>query len=225
DCADFEKCCANVCGLLSCVASRFPDGTLALPDGQSSASVSSGGASSCNGFLCNQQGAVCDVGGAAGIVVTCRYLLSGLWTSPLPPDTTAQPTPTSSAPFPPTLYSSPQHQAVYLGGTVSFHCDTIGHPKPDVTWEKQSECRERLVMRPDQMYGNVVITTIGQLVVYNAQTWDTGIYTCIARNSAGELRADFPLSVVRRAEREFYEEQEGGGEDEEAEVQPFSKQF
>ncbi|KAK1803196.1 hypothetical protein P4O66_021726 [Electrophorus voltai] len=262
DCADFEKCCANVCGLLSCVASRFPDGTLALPDGQSSASVSSGGASSCDGFLCNQQGAVCDVWegqpvckcqdgcesepsftcasdgltyfnrcymdaeaciqGVTLSVVTCRYHLSGLWTSPLPPDTTAQPTPTSSAPFPPTLYSSPQHQAVYLGGTVSFHCDAIGHPKPDVTWEKQSERRERLVMRPDQMYGNVVITTIGQLVVYNAQTWDTGIYTCIARNSAGELHADFPLSVVRRAEREFYEEQEGGGEDEEAEVQPFS---
>lgn len=110
--------------------------------------------------------------------------------------------------MPPTLYSNPHHQSIYVGGTVSFHCDVVGVPRPDVTWEKQSERRERLVMRPDQMYGNVVITNIGQLVIYNAQVWDTGIYTCIARNSAGVLRADYPLSVIRRADDDFSEDPE-----------------
>ncbi|XP_060941296.1 WAP, Kazal, immunoglobulin, Kunitz and NTR domain-containing protein-like [Limanda limanda] len=187
DCADFEKCCTNVCGLNSCVSARFSDGTSAQPDGQEAC-----------------------VRGATLTVVACRFYLAGPHTSPVPQDTTANPTPTSSQedPLPPALYSNPHHQSTYVGGTVSFHCDVIGVPKPDVTWEKQSERRERLVMRPDQMYGNVVITNIGQLVIYNAQVWDTGIYTCIARNSAGVLRADFPLSVVRRAEDDFLDDPE-----------------
>ncbi|XP_050974920.1 WAP, Kazal, immunoglobulin, Kunitz and NTR domain-containing protein isoform X1 [Labeo rohita] len=250
DCAAFEKCCTNVCGLLSCVASRFSDGF--SDDGHSGAGVSVGGVASCDGFACSQQGAVCDmwegqpackcqdrcesepsftcasdgltyfnrcymdaeacVQGVTLTVVTCRYHLSGPNASPLPQDTTAQPTSAGadSEPFLPTLYSNPQHQVIYLGGTASFHCDVIGHPKPDVTWEKQSEGQERIAMRPDRMYGNVVITNIGQLVVYNAQVWDTGIYSCIARNAAGSLRADYALSVVRRGSEDFLDDPEAG---------------
>uniref|UniRef100_UPI0037E98E31 WAP, Kazal, immunoglobulin, Kunitz and NTR domain-containing protein n=1 Tax=Semicossyphus pulcher TaxID=241346 RepID=UPI0037E98E31 len=252
DCAGFEKCCTNVCGLNSCVAARFSDGTPAQPDGQGGGEGSDTPTSTatCEGFICSQQGAICDIWdgqpickcqdrcekepnftcasdgltyfnrcymdaeacirGVTLTVVTCRFYLAGPNTSPLPQDTTANPTPTSSQedPLPPTLYSNPRHQSIYVGGTVSFHCDVIGVPKPDVTWEKQSERRERLVMRPDQMYGNVVITNIGQLVIYNAQVWDTGIYTCIARNSVGVLHADYPLSVIRRADDDFSEDPE-----------------
>ncbi|XP_048104989.1 WAP, Kazal, immunoglobulin, Kunitz and NTR domain-containing protein [Alosa alosa] len=253
DCADFEKCCTNVCGLYSCVAARFADGSPATPDGQPGEVSQSGGqgpVATCQGFICSQQGSTCDIWegqpickcqdrcekepsftcasdgltyfnrcymdaeacirGVSLTVVTCRYHLPGPQTSPLPQDTTAFPTPTAylEDQLPPTLYSNPSHQSVYVGGTVSFHCDVIGMPRPDVTWEKQSERRERIVMRPDQMYGNVVITNIGQLVVYNAQVWDTGIYTCIARNTVGVLRADYPLSVIRRSEDDFLDDPE-----------------
>uniref|UniRef100_A0AAV2LQL8 Uncharacterized protein n=1 Tax=Knipowitschia caucasica TaxID=637954 RepID=A0AAV2LQL8_KNICA len=251
DCADFEKCCTNVCGLNSCVAARFSDGTQAQPGGRGSGNTTEGNSTAtCDDFICSQQGATCDIWdgqpickcqdrcekepnftcasdgltyfnrcymdaeacirGVTLTVVACRFYLAGPHTSALPQDTTAHPTPTSSQenPMPPTLYSNPHHQSIYVGGTVSFHCDVVGIPRPDVTWEKQSGRRERLVMRPDQMYGNVVITNIGQLVIYNAQVWDTGIYTCIARNSAGVLRADYPLSVIRRSEDDFSEDPE-----------------
>ncbi|XP_004604271.2 WAP, Kazal, immunoglobulin, Kunitz and NTR domain-containing protein 1 [Sorex araneus] len=131
-------------------------------------------------------------------VVSCKHVLS--WpppSSPGPPEATAQPTPADS-PVPPALYSSPAPQAVHVGGTASLHCDVSGHPAPAVTWEKQSDQRESLIMRPDQMYGNMVVTSIGQLVLYNARPEDAGLYTCTARNAAGLLRADFPLSVVSR---------------------------
>ncbi|KAK1886438.1 WAP Kazal immunoglobulin Kunitz and NTR domain containing protein [Dissostichus eleginoides] len=233
DCADFEKCCTNVCGLNSCVAARFSDGTPAQPDGEgvTEAPIST---ATCEGFICSQQGATCGIWlgqpickcqdrcekepnftcasdgltyfnrcymdaeacirGVTITVVTCRFYLAGPPTSPLPQDTTANPTPTSSQEDPmfPMLYSNPHHQSVYVGGTVSFHCDVTGSPKPDVTWEKQSERREQLVMRPDQMYGNVVITNIGQLVIYNAQVWDTGIYTALR----GTLRGFFEQTTL-----------------------------
>ncbi|XP_077618930.1 WAP, Kazal, immunoglobulin, Kunitz and NTR domain-containing protein 1 [Crocuta crocuta] len=51
DCQASEKCCANVCGLQSCVAARFPDGSPAVPTPLAS----------CEGFTCAQQGSDCDI--------------------------------------------------------------------------------------------------------------------------------------------------------------------
>ncbi|XP_007955674.1 WAP, Kazal, immunoglobulin, Kunitz and NTR domain-containing protein 1 [Orycteropus afer afer] len=138
-------------------------------------------------------------------VVPCKSVLGWPPSSPGPPetpqtpDTTAHPTPGAvpEAPEPPALYSSPSPQAVAVGGTASLHCDVSGRPPPAITWERQSEQQENLILRPDQMYGNVVVTSIGQLVLYNARPEDAGLYTCTARNAAGLLRADFPLSVVQ----------------------------
>lgn len=136
------------------------------------------------------------------VVVTCRYHFTWPNTSPPPPETTMHPT-TASPETPgldtaaPALLNHPVHQSVTVGETVSFLCDVVGRPRPDITWEKQLEDRENVVMRPNHVRGNVVVTNIAQLVIYNAQLQDTGIYTCTARNAAGTLRADFPLSVVR----------------------------
>ncbi|XP_059526569.1 WAP, Kazal, immunoglobulin, Kunitz and NTR domain-containing protein 2 [Myotis daubentonii] len=135
-------------------------------------------------------------------VVTCRYHFTWPNTSPPLPETTVPPT-TAPPETPgrdtaaPALLTHPAHQSVTVGETVSFLCEVVGRPRPDVTWEKQLEDRENVVMRPNHVRGNVVVTNIGQLVIYNAQLQDAGIYTCTARNAAGVLRADFPLSVVR----------------------------
>ncbi|XP_005990745.2 WAP, Kazal, immunoglobulin, Kunitz and NTR domain-containing protein 1 [Latimeria chalumnae] len=232
DCEGFEKCCTNVCGLKSCVAARFADGSFSQLDVSRE--------KTCENFVCTQQGSDCDIWdgqpickckdrcekepnftcasdgltyynkcymdaeacirGIALTVVTCRYHFTWPNTSPIPLETTAHTTPISSLEesVPPALYTNPFHQSVYIGGTVSFHCDVSGRPRPDIIWEKQSDHQENLIMRPDQMYGNVVVTNIGQLVIYNAQPEDAGIYTCTARNSAGLLRADYPLSIIKR---------------------------
>eukprot|EP00061_Rhincodon_typus_P004683 g23179.t1 len=117
--------------------------------------------------------------------------------------TTARPTTadlltTSQDVVPPTLLSNPVHQSTYVGGTVSFLCNVSGRPRPEVTWEKELDGRENIIMRPNHVNGNVVVTNIGQLVIYNAQLQDSGIYTCTARNAGGFLRANVPLSVIKR---------------------------
>ncbi|NXE65971.1 WFKN2 protein, partial [Calcarius ornatus] len=135
-------------------------------------------------------------------VVTCRYHLTWPNTSPIPPETTARPTTAYSETtvvdiLPPALVNSPVHQSVYVGETVSFLCDVSGRPKPEITWEKQVDGKEKVIMKPNHVRGNVVVTNIAQLVIYNTQLQDAGIYTCTAQNTGGLLRADFPLSVIR----------------------------
>ncbi|XP_043945283.1 WAP, Kazal, immunoglobulin, Kunitz and NTR domain-containing protein 1 [Protopterus annectens] len=231
DCEGFEKCCTNVCGLKSCVAARFADGSFVPHDTPRVVT--------CESFICTQQGSDCDIWdgqpvckckdrcekepsftcasdgltyfnkcymdaeacirGISLTVVTCRYHFTWPNTSPAPLGTTTHTTlATLDDQVPPALYTNPYHQSAFVGGTVSFHCDVSGRPRPDITWEKQSEHQQNFIMRPDQMYGNMVITNIGQLVIYNVQREDAGIYTCTARNSAGLLRADFPLSIIQR---------------------------
>ncbi|XP_043918027.1 WAP, Kazal, immunoglobulin, Kunitz and NTR domain-containing protein 2 [Protopterus annectens] len=140
---------------------------------------------------------------ARGITLTtvaCRHHHN---TSPITPEATTPPTTpyletTAVDTIPPALVSNPIHQSVYVGDTVSFLCDVTGKPKPDITWEKQTDGKDNIIMRPNHVQGNVVVTNIAQLVIYNVQPQDAGIYTCAARNAGGFLRADFPLSVIRR---------------------------
>ncbi|XP_061088095.1 WAP, Kazal, immunoglobulin, Kunitz and NTR domain-containing protein 2 [Conger conger] len=136
-------------------------------------------------------------------VVTCRYHLTWPNTSPLPVETTVRPTTALLETTPmdmqaPVMVSNPAHQSVFVGETASFLCEVTGKPKPEITWEKQVEGKENIVMKPNHVRGNVVVTNIGQLVIYNAQIEDAGIYTCTAKNAAGPIHAHFPLSVVQK---------------------------
>ncbi|XP_072312825.1 WAP, Kazal, immunoglobulin, Kunitz and NTR domain-containing protein 2-like [Eucyclogobius newberryi] len=144
--------------------------------------------------------------GVSLTVVTCRFHLTWPNTSPsLPQATTGRPTTsplqtTSTVPTkpqPPSLVSSPLQQTVSVGDTASFLCDVVGCPRPDITWEKQQpEGAERFLMMPNQVRGNMVVTNIGQLVIYNAQPQDSGVYTCTGLNPSGSVQAHHPLTVL-----------------------------
>ncbi|XP_048847326.1 WAP, Kazal, immunoglobulin, Kunitz and NTR domain-containing protein 2-like [Brienomyrus brachyistius] len=136
--------------------------------------------------------------------VACRFHLA--WpdaspppaeTTPPPPTTVPQTTPPDA--IPPSLTAEPTHQSVLEGETASLLCEVTGRPVPQLTWQKQAGAeKENEIMRPNYVQGNVVVTNVGQLVIYNAQPQDAGVYTCTAYNLGGSLQAHFPLSVVRR---------------------------
>ncbi|KAM8962029.1 WAP, Kazal, immunoglobulin, Kunitz and NTR domain-containing protein 1 [Pelodytes ibericus] len=133
--------------------------------------------------------------------VPCKFVSSWPLTSPAPFETTLQPTQPSTPlelPVPPALYHAPVPQSVTVGGTVGLQCESTGRPRPEILWEKLGDGPSAPIMRPDQMYGNLVVTNSGQLVIYNARPEDAGIYVCMARNTAGLLHAHFPLSVLRK---------------------------
>ncbi|CAN9508891.1 unnamed protein product [Ophioblennius macclurei] len=139
-------------------------------------------------------------------VVTCRFHLTWPNTSPsLPQATTFRSTtaplqstvPPPTEPQPPALIGGPAPQTVSVGDTASFLCDVTGRPRPEITWEKQvPDGVERAVMRPNQVRGNMVVTNIGLLVIYNAQPQDSGVYTCRAQNPSGSVQASHPLTVL-----------------------------
>ncbi|KAG9476815.1 hypothetical protein GDO78_002286 [Eleutherodactylus coqui] len=234
DCEPFEKCCTNVCGQQSCVAARYPDSSLPA--------LGSSQPASCTGFVCTQQGSLCEMWegrpvcrcrercgkqpgftcasdgltyynrcymdaeacarGISLVEVPCKFVSSWPLTTTALSETTLQPTQPSTpleVPVPPALYHSPAPQSVTIGGTVGLQCESSGRPQPEILWEKLGEGPAAPLMRPDQMYGNLVVTNSGQLVIYNARPEDAGIYVCMARNSAGFLRAQFPLSVMKKS--------------------------
>nr|XP_019938576.1 PREDICTED: WAP, Kazal, immunoglobulin, Kunitz and NTR domain-containing protein 2-like [Paralichthys olivaceus] len=157
---------------------------------------------------CYMDAEACSKGTTLSVVI-CRFHLTWPNTSPsLPQVTTTRPTtiPIHSTlpppqppqpPQPPVLVSSPTHQIVNVGDTASFLCDVMGLPRPEITWEKQLPVGvERVVMRPNHVRGNLVVTNIGQLVIYNAQPHDSGVYTCTAQNPSGSVQANHPLTVL-----------------------------
>ncbi|XP_076856202.1 WAP, Kazal, immunoglobulin, Kunitz and NTR domain-containing protein 2 [Brachyhypopomus gauderio] len=135
-------------------------------------------------------------------VVTCRS--HPLNTSPMPPGTTALPTTTLLHTTPldvqaPVISGGPAQESVFVGETASFLCNVAGWPQPEITWEKQLEGKENVIMKPNNVLGNMVVTNTGQLVVYSTRLEDTGVYTCTATNSGGSVQAHFVLSVVERS--------------------------
>ncbi|OCT64301.1 WAP, Kazal, immunoglobulin, Kunitz and NTR domain-containing protein 1 [Xenopus laevis] len=140
--------------------------------------------------------------GISLVEIPCKFVSSWPVTSPAPSITTPLPTQAATPmelPVPPSLFHAPVSQSVSIGGTVGLQCESSGCPRPEILWEKLGDGPSAPIMRPDQMYGNLVVTNLGQLVIYNARPEDAGIYVCLVRNSAGFLRALFPLSVLRKS--------------------------
>ena len=63
-------------------------------------------------------------------------------------------------------------------------CTATGTPPPNITWQHPN--------------GNVVMVTGGVPQFGTLQRSDNGVYVCVARNRAGERRAEFTITVEGR---------------------------
>ncbi|XP_038605963.1 peroxidasin homolog [Tachyglossus aculeatus] len=82
----------------------------------------------------------------------------------------------------PRITSEPQNVDVTLGNTVYFTCKAEGNPKPEIIWlhnnnEIDMKDNSRLNLLQD-----------GTLMIQDTQESDKGIYQCMAKNIAGEVK-------------------------------------
>ncbi|XP_014676931.1 PREDICTED: leucine-rich repeats and immunoglobulin-like domains protein 1, partial [Priapulus caudatus] len=78
---------------------------------------------------------------------------------------------------------------VIINDTVVLECIASGAPQPQITWSKNS--------RQMALTDHAMVTEQGQqLLIDGVVAQDAGVYTCEARNSAGEARKDITLDVL-----------------------------
>ncbi|XP_034438633.1 hemicentin-1 isoform X1 [Hippoglossus hippoglossus] len=83
---------------------------------------------------------------------------------------------------------TPKEVKIKVNSTLTLECAAEAFPAPALQWYKDGQ-----ILRPDN---HVSITTNGRIVqIKHAQVSDTGRYTCVATNIAGEDEKDFDVNI------------------------------
>ncbi|KAM9311699.1 leucine-rich repeats and immunoglobulin-like domains protein 3 [Gastrophryne carolinensis] len=92
----------------------------------------------------------------------------------------------------PSFTKMPVDITIRAGSTARLECAAVGHPTPQIAWQKNGgtdfpAARERRmhVMPEDDVF-----------FIVNAKVGDTGVYSCMAQNSAGSISANATLTVL-----------------------------
>ncbi|XP_059503813.1 hemicentin-1 isoform X2 [Stegostoma tigrinum] len=90
---------------------------------------------------------------------------------------------------PPTIIGSSDMMTVVVNNPVRLECEARGIPVPSLTWLKDGS--------PVSSFSDgIQVQSRGRvLAITNAQISDTGKYTCVALNAAGEQQQDIDLRV------------------------------
>ncbi|XP_064190296.1 peroxidasin isoform X1 [Anguilla rostrata] len=82
----------------------------------------------------------------------------------------------------PRITSEPQDVDVTSGNTVYFTCRAEGNPKPQIIWLRNNNA---LNMRDDSRLN---LLEDGTLMIQDTRETDQGVYQCMAKNVAGEVK-------------------------------------
>ncbi|XP_044741546.1 leucine-rich repeats and immunoglobulin-like domains protein 3 [Chrysoperla carnea] len=94
----------------------------------------------------------------------------------------------------PSFTKIPKNISVSAGDTAKLECRAHGQPTPSIAWQKDGG-HDFPAARERRMH---VMPTDDEFFIINAKHDDTGIYTCIANNSAGIIVANATLTVLER---------------------------
>lgn len=89
----------------------------------------------------------------------------------------------------PRIMNGPQDVEVRLGGTISFTCEVIGDPIPEIKWMRDSN----EVSADGNRY---VIEDDGTLIISDVTEQDTGEYECMAKSEMGFTKSRKARAVI-----------------------------
>jgi len=99
---------------------------------------------------------------------------------------------------PPVFIKPMEHKDITEGETTVLECMAGGHPKPKLTWTKDSQ--------PLEATSRHFFTAENQLlIIVNSAKTDSGNYNCEIANSVGTERGSSRLTIIpRKSQRNFY---------------------
>ncbi|XP_025203950.1 uncharacterized protein LOC112600845 isoform X2 [Melanaphis sacchari] len=86
-------------------------------------------------------------------------------------------------------------QTVSSGARVKFWCSVIGHPEPHVQWYRDGQKLNSFTYNSSARYETKYDGGLAQLIINNAQSGDSGEYTCVAINSRDRISTTGFLTV------------------------------
>ncbi|XP_026808599.1 uncharacterized protein LOC113550868 isoform X2 [Rhopalosiphum maidis] len=86
-------------------------------------------------------------------------------------------------------------QTVSSGARVKFWCSVIGHPEPRVQWYRDGQKLNSFTYNSSARYQTKYDGGLAQLIIDNAQSGDSGEYTCVAANSSDRISTTGFLTV------------------------------
>ncbi|KAM4042569.1 immunoglobulin superfamily member 10 isoform 1-T1 [Anomaloglossus baeobatrachus] len=86
-----------------------------------------------------------------------------------------------------------EHTAI-IGGTVEMDCQVVGEPAPNIEWVLPDGTKIRAPYMSEE--GRITITKNGKLILKVADSFDTGVYHCIATNYLDADVLSFRITVV-----------------------------
>ncbi|KAM3930437.1 immunoglobulin superfamily member 10 [Leptodactylus fuscus] len=95
------------------------------------------------------------------------------------------------------IIKSNQTQTEYtavIGGTVEMNCQVVGDPVPNIEWVLPDGSKIRAPYMSEE--GRITITKNGKFILKVADSFDTGVYHCIATNYMDADVLSFRITVV-----------------------------
>ncbi|XP_050063770.1 uncharacterized protein LOC114128407 isoform X2 [Aphis gossypii] len=86
-------------------------------------------------------------------------------------------------------------QTVSSGARVKFWCSVIGYPEPRVQWYRDGQKLNSFTYNSSARYQTKYDGGLAQLIIDNAQSGDSGEYTCVAANSRDRISTTGFLTV------------------------------
>ncbi|XP_022161453.1 uncharacterized protein LOC111027387 isoform X2 [Myzus persicae] len=86
-------------------------------------------------------------------------------------------------------------QTVSSGARVKFWCSVIGHPEPRVQWYRDGQKLNSFTYNSSARYQTKYDGGLAQLIIENAQSGDSGEYTCVASNGRDRISTTGFLTV------------------------------
>ena len=104
----------------------------------------------------------------------------------------------------PIIIRPPRDASVISNANVSFYCEGLGSPEPKLSWLKDAS----VIKQSKNIFIDV---EKGELKLYMVSTSDVAKYTCVYRNSNGEVKKSAVLIVdgVEPRQCKFHERKLG----------------